>query len=155
MGRLSIRSLSTSRISRRRQKSAPLAGSAFISSARSSTRLATAARAAATAFIWCGESICSTGRAVEPGSSRRRGEQYHDLADLLEGPENIARIAADLAACQLSHGENDYTGEAKRYRSPPRSQRHQGDRGADQGGRDRTERPRCSGRRAETVGACR
>src|SRR6516225_3083912 len=51
MGRLSIRSLSVPRIWTRREKSAPSAGSVSTLSARSSTKPATAARAAATTFI--------------------------------------------------------------------------------------------------------
>src|SRR5438067_11377501 len=98
MGCRSIHSLSAGRIWRTRQKSAALAGSASILSARSSTRPATAERATATTSIWCGALNPLTRPAVEPLSSRRCCEQYHDFPDLLERAENIARVAADLTA---------------------------------------------------------
>src|SRR5277367_5303066 len=105
----SIRSLSAGRIWKTPLKSAASAGSASISSARSSIRPATAARATATTSIWYG---ASGGPAVEPGSSRGCGEQNRDLCDLLECAENITRVAADLAACELSHNENEHASEA-------------------------------------------
>lgn len=69
---------------------------------------------------------CATAMTSRSRSFRRRGQQHHDLPDLLEGTEHVAGISADAAMRQYTEGRHRGTGEAEGDCAARRTERRQG-----------------------------